>query len=200
MYWKEKDRLLVTDLHLGKIQHFRNAGIHLPIGADRDTLSHLAKMIKHFSPTEVWLLGDLFHSKWEASSWKAFQQWFAQYSHLQWHLILGNHDIFPLSYYQSLDIHCHSDFTEGNQWRIQHAPSKEKVEIPTISGHIHPGVDLWGKGKQRMCLPCFYFGARQCLLPALGQFTGLATVRAVSASDRIFIATPESVLAAPMGK
>jgi DNA ligase-associated metallophosphoesterase len=200
MYWKEKDRLLVTDLHLGKTQHFRNAGIHVPNGADRDTLSHLKVMIEHFCPAEVWLLGDLFHSQWETNSWNVFKEWFAPFSQLDWHLILGNHDIYPPSYYESLNIQCHDEFTESNQWRIQHAPPTEKGDIPTISGHIHPGVDLRGKGKQRLRLPCFYFGAHQWLLPALGKFTGLATLGAISSTDRIFIATPQSVLEVPLDK
>jgi len=55
----------------------------------------------------------------------------------------------------------------------------DAVEKPTnsfiISGHIHPGVFIKGRGKQRIKLPCFQVTENQLILPAFSLFTGLNT-------------------------
>ena len=43
-----------------------------------------------------------------------------------------------------------------------------------LAGHVHPSVRLYGSGRQRLRLPCFSFGTRVGILPAFGDFTGLA--------------------------
>jgi metallophosphoesterase superfamily enzyme len=43
-----------------------------------------------------------------------------------------------------------------------------------IAGHVHPGVRLHGAGRQRERLPCFTIGLDVAILPAFGDFTGLA--------------------------
>ena len=47
----------------------------------------------------------------------------------------------------------------------------------TLAGHLHPGVTIHGRGRQRLKLPCFHFGDAVGVLPAFGSFTGLADVR-----------------------
>jgi metallophosphoesterase superfamily enzyme len=42
-----------------------------------------------------------------------------------------------------------------------------------ISGHLHPGIKIQGKGRQRIILPCFVKYTNQLVLPAFGTFTGL---------------------------
>jgi metallophosphoesterase superfamily enzyme len=41
-----------------------------------------------------------------------------------------------------------------------------------LAGHVHPAYRLFGKGRQRLRLPCFYVQAQVSLLPAFGAFTG----------------------------
>jgi metallophosphoesterase superfamily enzyme len=41
-----------------------------------------------------------------------------------------------------------------------------------FSGHVHPAVQVKGKGKQTLRFPCFYFGRQQAILPAFSRFTG----------------------------
>jgi metallophosphoesterase superfamily enzyme len=45
-----------------------------------------------------------------------------------------------------------------------------------LAGHLHPGVSLTGRGRMRERLPCFWFGRDCGILPAFGDFTGLADV------------------------
>lgn len=58
----------------------------------------------------------------------------------------------------------------------------------TLSGHLHPGITLSGKGRQRLRLPCFWFGAQTGILPAFGAFTGLADIQPRQ-GDQIFATT-----------
>ena len=61
-------------------------------------------------------------------------------------------------------------------------------------GHIHPGVNLVGKGRQSLTLPCFAFGKKQGILPSFGKFTGRVAIRSTK-TDRIFAVLKDKVLA-----
>jgi metallophosphoesterase superfamily enzyme len=75
---------------------------------------------------------------------------------------------------------------------LLHHPGK----IPglySLAGHLHPGIRLTGAGRQRLKLPCFWLGKEVGVLPAFGDFTGLAMVEPAE-NDRVFVVTPDSVL------
>ena len=55
-----------------------------------------------------------------------------------------------------------------------------------VAGHLHPGADLVGAGRQRVRLPCFWFGSRTAVLPAFGDFTGLWPI-VPAVGDRVFV-------------
>jgi uncharacterized protein len=63
-----------------------------------------------------------------------------------------------------------------------------------LSGHLHPGVQLRGTGKQSITLPCFYFGKQMGLLPAFGSFTGLARINPKK-EERIFVIAENKIIA-----
>jgi metallophosphoesterase superfamily enzyme len=65
----------------------------------------------------------------------------------------------------------------------------------TIAGHLHPGAVLRGAARQRERLPCFWFGTETAVLPAFGEFTGLADVRPAE-GDRVWVIAEGSVIAA----
>ena len=67
------------------------------------------------------------------------------------------------------------------------------AEKYNLAGHIHPCVRLRGAGRQRLRLPCFYFGDRQGILPAFGTFTGLGDVE-VQNGDRVFVIADDRVV------
>ena len=62
-----------------------------------------------------------------------------------------------------------------------------------LAGHIHPGVRLHGAGKQSVRLPCFWFGARTAVLPAFGEFTGLASVD-VQPGDHVWVIADDEIV------
>ena len=49
-----------------------------------------------------------------------------------------------------------------------------------------PGVPLHGPGRQRERLPCFWLSGGGAVLPAFGDFTGLADVSPTE-GDRVFV-------------
>ena len=59
--------------------------------------------------------------------------------------------------------------------------------------HIHPGVVLSGQARQRLRLPCFWFGERLAIIPAFGLSTGLHVIRP-ERTDRVYACTERAVL------
>ena len=62
-----------------------------------------------------------------------------------------------------------------------------------IAGHIHPAVQLVGKGRDRMRLPCFYCTDEQTLLPAFGSFTGSKSIKP-NKTDSVYVCTGKKVV------
>lgn len=184
--------LLVSDLHLGKIEHFRIAGIGVPAAARRKTLDQLTQLCVRLQPERILFLGDLFHSVKNAS-FDEMQVFCDTFSDQKMMLITGNHDIMPAENYQKLGIDCMTEFMEG-AFLFSHEPKNQVEEgLINVCGHIHPGIRLQGKGKQSLALPCFYMTESQFMLPAFGYFTGKFMVKAEPGCS-IFVITEEKVL------
>jgi DNA ligase-associated metallophosphoesterase len=197
MFWVGENRLLITDLHLGKTRHFQRSGIYLPEGSDAATLDSLEVMMTTFSPAEVWILGDLFHSHFEKRAWDRFAGWLDRFTHISWCLVLGNHDIIQKGYYEAIGMSCFQRFQAKPGMELVHRPDEAMETGVTLAGHIHPGIELHGRGRQRLVLPCFYFTDRLCMLPALGRFTGLSRIQPQTPSEEVFVTTSDKVIPIP---
>jgi DNA ligase-associated metallophosphoesterase len=192
IFWKSQDTLLLSDLHLGKINHFRKAGIPVPSKANDHNLEVFIDLIELCKPKRIVCLGDLFHSHYNAE-WEVFGEVVKHFSSINFELVLGNHDIMGKYQYHRKGIALHDTLRIGN-FLLTHHPLEEVPEgCYNIAGHIHPGVSLRGKGRQAMTLPCFYFSKRQAYLPAFGKFTGLARI-APGREDKIFIIAENKVM------
>src|SRR6476661_1199071 len=62
MFWKEENMLIVADVHLGKVGHFRKAGIAIPRSMEQEDLAQLTDIAEVLKPESILFLGDLFHS------------------------------------------------------------------------------------------------------------------------------------------
>ncbi len=193
MYWQEKKTLLIADLHLGKAAHFRKEGIPVPRHAGDVNWDKLITLLLDFSPERVLILGDLFHSVYNAK-WEEWTDFTRQFSHIDFVLVLGNHDILSAEKYMQAGLTVHKKLSEA-PFYFTHEPEEEKtpVDLYNLCGHIHPCVFLRGAGKERMRLPCFYFGEKGGILPAFGDFTGMFPVR-VSQRDTVFVLTDDCVI------
>ena len=54
---------------------------------------------------------------------------------------------------------------------LTHHPT-EREGYFNFSGHIHPGIKMYGTGRQSIKLACFLQKEQQLILPAFGNFTG----------------------------
>ncbi|WP_242696017.1 ligase-associated DNA damage response endonuclease PdeM [Desertivirga brevis] len=174
IFWQEEKTLIVSDLHIGKVGHFRKAGIAIPRTLEQEDLSTLSDLIHEWRPSKVIFLGDLFHSEIN-SDWNWLQLWRGLFPEVYMILVKGNHDILPQQHYEEAGFKITERF-ETPTFAFVHEPlgaGQLQIENKYVfSGHIHPGVKLRGGGRQSLTISCFYFGLRQAILPAFGRFTG----------------------------
>ncbi len=193
LYIPEYKILTISDLHVGKTAHFRRAGLQVPSTIVQTDLQRLGNLINKYHPATLLITGDLFHHGLNTDV-DHFSSWRKQYEQVDFLLVKGNHDRLSEADYASMNINIYEpSFCLGPFCFIHDAPETNKNELYPISGHIHPGVSVIGKAKQRLNLPCFYFGNEYAVLPAFSAFTGLYKIRP-KANDRIFAVTPGKVI------
>jgi DNA ligase-associated metallophosphoesterase len=192
MFWPKMKALLIADLHLGKINHFRKSGIALPSKANDRNIEMLVELIHQVRPDRVLCLGDLFHSHYNPE-WEVFGEVIRHFSNISFELVMGNHDIMSELQYQRKGVILHDSLLLGNFILTHHPMESIPPGYYNLAGHIHPGVVLYGRGRQSLTLPCFHFGASQGLLPAFGVFTGLARIRPAR-EDRVCVVLQDKVI------
>jgi uncharacterized protein len=175
IYWESRRALILSDLHLGKTGHFRKMGIAIPHDVYKKDLHRLLSQIQYFKPKTLLVVGDMFHSKANREM-ELFLKWRDDLSHLEIRLVKGNHDILHDRFYEMADIHVYEEHMQLNNFCFTHdmeTTTADKDDVFFFSGHIHPGIELSGLGKQGMCFPCFYFTDTYAVLPAFSLFTGI---------------------------
>lgn len=194
IYWPSKEILLIADLHLGKARHFRANGLAVPTEVEKTNWNKLSALLHELHPKKVLLLGDLFHSSYnqEVANFKAF---IANFQHISFELIIGNHDVLGLGTYEDMNLIVHKDQLSISPFLFTHEPL---ATVPdnyyNLAGHIHPSVMMKGKGKIKQRFSCFYFTEKVGLFPAFGAFTGTAEVKP-NKKDRVFIIAENEVIA-----
>lgn len=173
LFWKEQKSLILSDLHIGKSAHFQKSGIAIPSTLQED-LTRLAQLIEHFDAGKLIIVGDLFHAEYNKEL-TIFKDWLQQFTTVKLQLVLGNHDRLKQSIYTDFNIEVFKTDLKLKQLQFVHDFDEISEDFFTISGHIHPGVFIKGKGKQRIKLPCFQVTQNQLILPAFSLFTGLNT-------------------------
>lgn len=176
-YWEEERALVIADLHVGKSAHFRKAGIAVPANIVQDDLYRLQQLITKYNPARVIVVGDMFHSE-ANNEVQYFRIWRRQFPHIRFELITGNHDIMAPEVYTQLEIVVQPSLELGDIYFV-HDPNDRPQPLNgryVFSGHIHPGVWMVGYGRQKLRLPCFYFGGEGAVLPAFSAFTGMYSV------------------------
>ncbi|GMQ28581.1 ligase-associated DNA damage response endonuclease PdeM [Algoriphagus confluentis] len=174
---KNQKTLLISDLHFGKAAHFRKSGIPIPEPVHNSDLQIIEDLVQKWSPQAIYFLGDLFHSDWNGQ-WEVLMKFIEGFSEIEFHLVKGNHDVLPPKLYTHAPLKIHpEEFRLGNLV-LSHEPLTEVENgFLNICGHIHPGILLRGKARQHVRIPCFYFNGTTLIMPAFGNFTGLALVK-----------------------
>lgn len=173
VYWPERQALLIADVHFGKAAAYRKLGQPVPHGTTASNLERLDALLAAYPSRELFFLGDFLHAPESRSpaTLSTLQAWRERHSQLLITLIRGNHDRRAGDPPASLGITVVPEPLILAPFALQHEPDPHAV-FHVLAGHVHPAYRLFGKGRQRLRLPCFMIGERVSLLPAFGAFTG----------------------------
>lgn len=176
LLWEEENTLIVADLHLGKSGHFRKSGIGIPQSIYKADLQRLMAQLYLYKVDRLIIAGDLTHST-ANKELDLFLKWRKDFSLLHIDLVKGNHDILADSWYEEAAI-------KVSTWKMKTGPfiflhdlkaekdlTEEERGLYRFTGHLHPAINVKGKGKQSLKFPCFYFTKEYCILPAFSRFT-----------------------------
>jgi DNA ligase-associated metallophosphoesterase len=195
VHWTARSTLLVADPHFGKAATFRAAGIFVPEETTAVTLARLDALIAATRARRVVFLGDFLHAREgrHPATLDSIATWRATHASVKVLLVRGNHDRRAGDPPRSLEIECTDAPHVEGPFALVHHPARVDGAY-ALAGHVHPGARLHGAGRERARLPCFWFGADCAVLPAFGEFTGLADVEARE-GDRVWVTTGHEVIA-----
>lgn len=195
VFWPRARTLIVADLHWGKDEAFRANAIPIPLGTIQADLARLSAALDRTAATRLLVLGDLWHARagMAESLFHHLRTWRAAHPDLAIELVHGNHDRRSGTPPEDLRIVVRDESAVESPFVFRHFPDPSP-EGYVLAGHVHPAVTLRGEGRQRLRLPCFWFGAGVGLLPAFGSFTGSADV-VPARGDRVFVVVHGEVLA-----
>lgn len=175
VYVPEYEALLLSDVHLGKAETFQMAGIPVAQQVNGETLERLRSHCQQMQPQQIFVLGDLFHSRQglvvevEAAWSKFLKDMDARVT-----LVVGNHDR-AVSWPDFNMAYSNNPISLG-KLLLSHEPvspdSLPKGSL-NICGHVHPVVRLQS-AVDNLRLPCFYHEHhfQRLTLPSFGSFTG----------------------------
>lgn len=185
--------VVISDLHLGKSGHFRKAGLQIPSTIAHADLSRLDHLLEKYKPKILLITGDMFHHSLNKDI-EDFSVLRKKHAAIKFILVKGNHDKLTKESYLELDIDVYdSSFCLGPFCFIHNMPDHTEDELYPITGHLHPGINLKGKAKQRLKFPCFYFGEKYAILPAFSLFTGLSIIKP-KVDEKVYAITTSDVV------
>lgn len=189
-WWPARRALVVADVHLGKGAHFRAQGFPVPSGGTRLDLARLKSLVESHEALELWILGDLFHTRATDAFHDHFSRWRRSIPRCRVALVRGNHDR-DVQLPEAWAIETTDDaLVDGI--RLVHAPGAQQ-EQAEIAGHVHPALSLGSRRSDSLRAPVFWLRGQQLVLPAFGSFTGGFSIRP-GREDRVFAVGPDTVV------
>lgn len=174
IFWPRAGTLLVADVHFGKAQVFRRAGIPIPQGSTSSDLARLDALLARHAPARLLVLGDLVHGPGRIDdAWASrVRAWRERHAHVEMIVVAGNHD----RHFDARDagFALAGPLVDTPPFALAHAPRPVRDRY-VLSGHLHPGIELREAGLRER-LPVFWFGTDIGVLPAFGGMTGLAMI------------------------
>ena len=198
VWWRARRTLLVADPHFGKAATFRALGVPVPRGTTTGTLARLDAVIDRHAPARLIFLGDFLHAAEgrDAETLRVLNEWRRRHAAIDMTLVRGNHDARAGDPPRELELRCVTGPHSETPFALDHHP-RPAPDGYVLCGHIHPAVTLTGIGRQHSRLPCFWFGKTIGVLPAFGEFTGVAEAD-VQAGDQVFVVADDAVIAVPI--
>ena len=223
LWWPRARTLFVADVHLGKAESFRALGVPVPSGPTQATLERLTRLVRACSAAHLVVLGDLLHARAAHTDavMKPFGDWRSAHASLRISLVRGNHDQHAGDPPAALGIEvvdaphamgpfdlCHDDSNAqatghgtatGTPTATALAPGPSQARSGhRLEGHVHPAVRCAVRAGRSLRLPCFCIGPTRTLLPAFGDFTGTALIRAAG-DESILAIADDTLVALPPG-
>ena len=191
VYWPAQCSLLVADLHLGKGDIFREAGLAIPSGGTEHDLARLTQLLRTHMVRTLYVLGDLLHGAEHGARWRShWQPWREAHAALRIVAIAGNHDRSLAG--ARLDLELAGTRLAVGPLLLSHLPV---AGDGVICGHLHPVVKLPRVPGRHAA---FVQQPGQLILPAFSRFTGGHEWNAQS-QQRLFVCTGDRVIALPPG-
>ena len=175
LFWPARRRLLVADLHLGKGDILRAAGIAVPSGGTGQDLARLDALLRDTGARSLWILGDFLHGARHAGVEQAWRALRDAHADVEFAVVAGNHDRSLAPDVLGL-VQLPHDVRDG-PFRLRHMPlrGQEPDGGHVLCGHLHPVVRVPGVAGRH---PAFSVDDGQTVLPAFSLFTGGSEVAA----------------------
>ncbi|MEM9064612.1 MAG: ligase-associated DNA damage response endonuclease PdeM [Planctomycetota bacterium] len=172
VWWPSRRTVLVADLHWGKAETMRTAGVPVPRGTVHKPLARLSDLARRLDPDRILVLGDLLHagagltddivedvSRWRLDFAPEIQ------------VIPGNHDRALGRVAERWGLTEADRVVIETPFAFTHDPADAPDGEFSWCGHLHPSVRVSGRGDS-LKLPCFFVGEDMGVLPAFSTFTG----------------------------
>lgn len=185
LVWPRTRTAFLADLHLGKSDIFRRAGIPIPEGHDATDLQRIDLLVRRYHISSIVVLGDFLHGRSVASAAYArlFAQWRESRNDLEVTVVAGNHDRFD-AFREHWGVSWAQEGAQFGPFVCRHHPEASEDGY-VLAGHIHPVTWLYGPGRERARVPVLWLREDYAVLPSFGSFTGGAEI-AAEASDRLY--------------
>jgi DNA ligase-associated metallophosphoesterase len=179
IYWPAEKTLIASDLHFEKSTFLAHHGSIVPPYDTQDTLERLERLIAHYQPKRLILLGDSFHDK---QAWARLDgplrarihTLVASVAECIW--IEGNHDV-------ALETHPLGALTAGITIAGLHFAHDDSAEHrPVIIGHYHPKAHV-PLGARSASGKCFIHSETLLIMPSFGSYTGGLNIRHAAIQD-----------------
>jgi uncharacterized protein len=195
--WERTRTLILADTHWGKAAAFRAGGLPVPRGTTAGGLTRLDALLARTQAGRLVFLGDFLHAKEGRApdTLALLAEWRRSHAEVEMLLVRGNHDRRAGDPPNDLEIRCVNEPVIDPPFVFAHRPAVSSDGY-VLAGHIHPAVRLVGRGRQSERLRCFWFGEWGAVLPAFGEFTGVADIDP-EPGDRVFVIAGDLVIATP---
>lgn len=192
VYWPNRDSLILSDLHLGRVESLQQKGRPIPAGDTEETIRRLQQLNQRLNPGKIIVLGDLFHHVSSTDfALKTLVDLMDIEALAEFILVPGNHD--RQSQYQ----------TESHPIQVRKSPAIEAPFVLTheplsgsqyynLAGHLHPMIDFESEN-ERLRRPCFRFDPDGGVLPAFTQLAN-GVIQEPAAQRRIYAEAGDTVI------
>jgi DNA ligase-associated metallophosphoesterase len=193
-FWERARTLLIADPHFGKAATFRAAGVPVPRGTTTGSLARLDAALARTGAERIVFLGDFLHAREgrEAETTRVVAEWRRRHASVDMLLVRGNHDRHAGDPGPEIDIRCVDAPVAEPPFVFAHKPTVADAGY-VLAGHVHPAARLTGAGRESVRLPCFWVRPRVMVLPAFGEFTGVAEIEA-EPGDRVWVIADGAVI------